>query len=692
MSLTTQSIRNIVLCGHGSTGKTTLTEQILFNGGAIPKAEYVETGKTVSDYTDEEIARKVSIHVSLSTVTWNNFKINIFDTPGIGDFMGETISAFRAAECAVVLVGADVGVQIETIKIWRRLNTINYPRIIFINKMEKEHADFDKALADLSDKFKVNFVPVIVPVGKGKDFKGVIDLLQMKAFLHVEGKKAVAEDIPADLQPYAQEMRERLVEAAAEGDDALIEKFFAEGNLSNEEIDLGLRKGIMNNKVFPVCSGAGLENNGVHNLLDFITHAAPAPYRTVKAVDSKGNETECTINADGPVQAFVFKTSIDQFSGKLSFIKVISGKLLPDGELINTRGEKKEKTGKLYTAVGKKHDETDMLIAGDVGVLHKLNTAETNDSLCQADAMVSFTPLALPQPVHSVAITAVSKKDEDKLNQLLLRAAEEDLTFSVKYNKETKETVVSCMGELQLNIILDKIKDKQKIEIETKVPKVPYRETIQAQAGAEYAHKKQTGGHGQYAKVVIEIAPIARGEQFKFVNAIFGGAVSKGYIPGVEKGILEGMEHGILAGYPIVDIEAKIVDGKEHPVDSSEMAFKLAARGALKDAMEKAKPVLLEPVANLTVYVDDTYLGDILSDISSRRGKVLGQEPIGGGILEVRSQVPQAELLRYSIDLKAITSGTASFEMEFDHYSPITGKIAEDVIKAAEQMKEEAHA
>ena len=692
MGYATSSIRNIVLCGHGSTGKTTLTEQMLYTGGVIPKAEPVETGKTVSDYTEQEIARKVSIHTSLSHLDYHGVKINILDTPGIADFVGETVAAFRAAETAVVLVGADTGVQIETVKIWRRLSKISYPRVMFINKMEKEHADFEKALEDLRAKFTGTFVPVSIPVGKGAGFKGVIDLLSMKAALSGDDKKSASEAVPADMTETAKKYRDALVEAAAEGDDKLIEKFFAEGTLADEEILTGLKKAVQSGKIFPVLCGAAVDNKGVATLLDFIVTACPPPHGEVKGKDSQDQEAARSCDPAQPLSCFVFKTSIDQFSGRMSFVKVQSGTLTPDCDLVNVRGEKKEKSGKLHSLVGKKIDDVSEITAGDIGVMLKLATVNTNDTLCAPEALIRYEPLALPQPVHAVAISAVSKKDEDKLNQILHRAADEDLTFKLSFNAETKETVVSCMGELHLSIVLDQIKEKQKIEIETRIPKVAYRETLQAASAAEYTHKKQTGGHGQYAKVVLEIAPLKRGDQFSFVNAVFGGAVSKGYMAGIEKGILEGMEHGFLAGYPIVDLEAKVVDGKEHPVDSSEMAFKLAARGALKAAMDKAKPVLLEPVMNLIVYADEQYLGDILSDISSRRGKVQGQEPIGGGILEVRAQVPQAELLRYSIDLKAMTSGTASFEMEFDHYNPITGKIADDVIKASQAAKEEAHA
>jgi elongation factor G len=691
MSVTTENIRNIALCGHGSTGKTTLTETILFNGGAIPKPESVETGKTVSDTSEEEISRKISIHSSLSYIMWNGYKINILDTPGVSDFVGEVVSALRAAELAVILVGADVGVQIETVKLWRRLNKTSFPRVVFINKMGKEHADFKKALDDLKAKFTASFVPLTIPIGKGNAFQGVINLIEMKAYLKSEGKKPAPSDIPEELKAEAEKYHEAMVETAAEGDDKLIEKFFEQGSLSEEEIQKGLAKGIKNGKIVPVLCGSALDNKGVFSLLDVIVHVGPSPEGETTAADAKGNEITRAVKSSEPFSAFVFKTSIDQFSGKLSYIKVLSGSLKPDSEVINSRDEHKEKNSKIYTCIGKKLVETQELTAGDIGVLTKMNSVATNDTVCSADSLIRFKSLDLPQPVHAVAISATTKKDEDKLNQLLLRTAEEDLTFVLTYNKETKETVVSSMGELHLSIILDRIKEKQKIEMETHVPKIAYRETLQSKSGAEYTHKKQTGGHGQYAKVVLEIAPLARGEQFKFVNAIFGGSIPKGYIPGVEKGVIEGMEHGILAGYPVVDLEAKVIDGKEHPVDSSEMAFKLASRGALRAALEKANPVLLEPVMNLSVFVDDAYLGDILSDISSRRGRVLGQEPIGGGIQEVKAQVPQSELLRYSIDLKSITSGTASFEMEFSHYSPITGKIADEVIKAAQALhKEEA--
>ncbi len=689
MAFTRELIKNIAICGHGGTGKTSLVEYILFNGGVIQKPEPVEKGQTISDFTEEEINKKISIHTSLEHVEWKGKKINFLDTPGASDFVGEVIAALRAAESALVLIGADAGVQIETVKLWRRLNKRKMPRFVFVNKLEKEHASFQKSIDDLNDKFKTTFIPLSIPVGEGNDYRGIIDILNEKAYLEPkDGNEAKATDIPEDLKETFQEYRQQLIEAAAEGDDALMEKYFEEETLSRDEIIRGLTVALGENKLVPLFAGSVLLNSGIKTLLDALSEISPSPEGEVVATDPDGKEVKVTFDEGEPFASFVFKTTIDQFTGKISMIKVISGSISPDTEILNVNSNKKEKISKVYQPQGKKLEEVDKLSAGDIGCFVKLASVNTNDSLCSPERPVKFPPLDIPQPVHSVAISAKSKKDEDKLNQMLQRAMEEDLTFKLSYNKETKETVISGMGEQHISIILEKIKEKQKIDIETRIPKVAYRETITAPSGAEYLHKKQTGGHGQYAKVVLEIAPLPRGEKFKFVNAIFGGAISKGYIPGVEKGILEGMESGILAGYPIVDIEAKVVDGKEHPVDSSELAFKLAAREALRLAVEKAKPVLLEPIMNLSVFVEDQYLGDVLSDLSSRRGKVLGQEPIGGGIQEIKAQVPQAELLRYSIDLRSITSGTASFEMEFSHYSPITGKIAEDVIKAAKAEKE----
>jgi elongation factor G len=530
-------------------------------------------------------------------------------------------------------------------------------------------------------------VPVVIPIGAGAGFSGVVDLIDQKAWIN--GKEAA---IPDSAKAAVETARQKLVESAAEGEDSLIEKFFSEGSLTAEEIRKGLASGMKSGKFHPVLCGAGIAPAGIQCLLDFIAYACPSPEGVIKAMDAEGKEKDVTVAESGPSSCFIFKTAGDQFTGKLSYFKVMSGRVATDSDLINAREEKKEKIARLATCQGKKLEDVGEFLAGDLGIIAKSPTLKTNDTLHAPDAPVVYPPLELPTPVHALAITARVKKDEDKMNQSLLRITEEDLTFLLAYDKETKETVISGMGELHISMILEKIRENQKIEVETKIPRVAYRETIQGKADAEYTHKKQTGGHGQYAKVVMEVNPIPRGERYKFTNAIFGGAVSKGYIPGVEKGVIEAMEAGILAGYPVVDVEARIVDGKEHPVDSSELAFKLAGREAFRECLRNAKPVLLEPVSHLTVFVDEQYLGAVLSDLSGKRGKVLGQNPVGGGILEIKSQVPQAELMHYAIDLKALTASTGSFELEFDHYSPISGRNAEDVIKAAQAAKEEEKA
>ncbi|MDR0442981.1 MAG: elongation factor G [Treponema sp.] len=687
MSHSTDQIRNVAIAGHGQTGKTTLFEHLLFAGGVIPRAETLESGKTTSDSSPEEIDRKISIHAAMGHVERSGVKINFFDTPGSSDFSGGVILSFRAAEFALLMVDGKSGVQIETVKLWRNLDGQGKPRGVFITKLDNDQADFSKVLADIKEKFKVDPVPITISMGAGGAFKGVIDVLHEKAYL-LQGDALEKESpIPDEFKDALAAAREKLIEAAAEGDDALMEQYIEKGSLSPEEIKKGLIAALAENKYVPAFAGAPLKNAGVIPFIDFVADAAPNP-KTAKdtMLNSEGKEQPVAIDPGKPLSALVIKTAYDQFSGKLSWIKIVTGKLAADSETINVTENKKERIGKLYTCQGKKLEEVKELFAGDIGIITKSATLKTSDTLAAADAGLTFVPLRLPEPVHSIAVNATAKKDDDKLGEFLVRAAEEDKTFRYHFNGETKETVISGMGELQINIILDKIKTNQKIEVETRVPKVAYRETITKKAGAEYTHKKQTGGHGQYGKVVLEVAPLPRGEKYQFVNAIFGGAIPKNYIPGVEKGVVEGMAHGTMAQYPVVDVEVKITDGKYHPVDSSELSFKLAARNAFRDAMRQANPTLLEPVMTLTVFVEEKYLGDVMSDLSGKRGKILGQDS-AGGIAEIRAEVPQAELLRYSIDLRSITSGTGSFNVAFSHYAPISGRIADDVIKARETFK-----
>lgn len=687
MAYTTDLLRNVALTGHGSTGKTSLLEHILFSAGSIQKPELLESGKTVSDYTEEEVERKISVRAALAYVKKGDTKINLFDTPGSSDFIGDVILALRSCESALVLIDARVGVQIETIKIWRNLDSRDKPRMVFVNKMDEERASFDAALEDVKEKFKQAPVAVTIPMGEGAAYKGVIDVLNQKAYPRPAShdQKEVAAPVPAEYEAAVAEARAALSEAAADGDDELMEKYLSDGILNQEDIMKGLKEALAGNRIVLAFAGAAVRNSGVAALLDFFELVAPDPGRCTaeKATRADGTEIEVKKDQQGALAGLVVKTQIDQFSGRLSFIKIIRGTLAADVEFMNVQEAKKEKAGKLYTAIGKKLEETRELCAGDIGILAKSPSLKTNDSLSSPDDQLKFIALRLPRPVYAVAITAVNKKEEDKLSELLHKASEEDKTFRVRFDTETKEMVISGMGELHLNILLDKIKRVQKIEIETRVPRVAYRETITKHSGGEYTHKKQTGGHGQYARVVMEVDPLPRGTGYQFENKVFGGAVSKGFIPGIEKGIHQAMEFGTIAGYPVVDVKSILTDGKEHAVDSSEMAFKIAARGAFREACKNAGATLLEPIMRLSVFVDEKYLGDVMSDLSGRRGRISGQEPIGGGIVEIKGEVPQAELLRYCIDLKAMTSGTGGFEVEFDHYSPISGKIAEDVIKAA---------
>ena len=686
MSYSTDKIRNVAIAGHGQTGKTTLFEHLLFAGGVIPRAETLESGKTTSDSTPEEIERKISIHAALGHIERNGTKINFFDTPGSSDFNGAVILSFRASEFALLTVDGKSGVQIETVKLWRNLDDRGKPKGVFITKLDNDQADFNKTLADIKGKFKVEPVAVTLPMGSGGGFKGVIDVLHEKAYFLQGDALEKEEAVPGEFKDAVAAAREKLIEAAAEGDDTLMEHYIEKGSLSPDEMKKGLIEALAQCKYVPAFAGSPLKNSGLFPLIDFIVDVAPNPQTASDAaLDAEGKEIQVPIDPDKPMSALVIRTNYDQFSGKLSWLKIVTGKLAVDTEAHNVTENKKERIGKLYTCQGKKLEEVKELFAGDVGIVTKSVTLKTNDTLAAVDCP-NFVHLRLPEPVHSVAVNAAAKKDDDKLGEFLVRAAEEDKTFNYHYNTETKETVISGMGELQINIILDKIKANQKIEVETHVPKVAYRETITKKASAEYTHKKQSGGHGQYGKVLLEIAPLPRGEKYQFINAIFGGAIPKNYIPGVEKGVLEGMTHGTMAQYPVVDVEVKVVDGKYHPVDSNELSFKLAARNAFREAMKQANPTLLEPVMTLTVFVEEKYLGDVMSDLSGKRGKILGQDS-AGGIAEIRAEVPQVELLRYSIDLRSITSGTGSFNVAFSHYAPISGRIADEVIKARESFK-----
>lgn len=676
MATSMSTIRNVAVCGHGGCGKTSLVEQMLFRAGVIPAAQSIDSGKTVSDYFDDEIEHKTSMHSSLMNLMWKDTKINILDTPGSADFIGEVVAAFRAAETAVMVINATAGIQIETVKLWRRLDKRNLPRVVFINKMDQSRMDFPQLLEQIKEAFGVTAIPLNIPLGYGDDHKGIIDLLHMKA-VEAGGKES---DIPSDSADQVDKWREILIEMAAEGDDALTEKFFDQGTLEGADIIKGLVEGMAENTFVPVLCGSAEAGSGISDLLDIIAELTPPPGREAELIVS-GEPVEYSESAG--FSGFVFKTSIDKFSGKISYVKVVQG-CLKSGEIYNIREQKKERISKVFLINGKDIKETAQLNAGDLGAVVKLDSVHTNDSLSAVTSGVLYKPLALPSPIHMLAINAENQKDEDKMNDYLHKIAEQDLTFTIGFNQETRETVIAGMGEMHINNIFEKLLKDSKIQVKSRKPRVPYRETITKSADAEYTHKKQSGGHGQYGRVLLKISPLERGEDFQLNNDIKGGSISKGYFPGIEKGLREAMGEGFLASYPMVDIAVSVYDGKEHPVDSSEMAFKLAAKMAMKQAFEKAAPVLLEPMVTLTVFVDNQYLGDVLSDMSTKRGRVQDQAAISGGIQSIKALVPQGELLTYAIDMKALTSGTGAYEMEFSHYEPVSGKVAKDIIQASQ--------
>ena len=677
MALSMNAIRNVAVCGHGSTGKTSLVEQMLFRAGVISKAETVETGRTQSDYLDEEIEHKFSLHTSLLNLSWKDAHINVLDTPGSADFVGEVVASFRAAETAVMVISAPAGIQIETVKLWRRLDNRNLPRVVFVNKMDQERADFQKSLSEIKEAFGVTAVPLNLPLGQSASHEGIVDILHMKA-IKAGGEET---EIPPDMTEEVGTWRKQLIEMAAEGDDELTEKYFENDTLEGPDIIKGLMEGMSANTFVPVLCGSAETGTGISDLLDILAELCPAPGREPEPVED-GDGVVYDSSAD--FSGFVYKTSIDKFSGKISYVKVVSGSL-KSGDVYNTRLDKKERISKVFHINGKNLKEVPELIAGDLGAVVKLDSVHTNDTLTATSSEMLFRPLALPAPVHFLAISAENQKDEDKMNDYLHKVAEQDLTFTIRFDEETKETVIAGMGEMHINSIFEKLDHESKIKVLTRKPRVPYRETITRSADAEHTHKKQSGGHGQYGRVLIKAHPLERGEDFELTNDIKGGAVSKGYFPGIEKGLREAMEEGFLAGYPMVDIGVSVYDGKEHPVDSSEMAFKLAAKMALKTAFEGAGAVLLEPMVNLTIYVEDQYLGDVLSDLSTKRGRVQDQNTIGGGIQAIKAVVPQGELLTYAIDMKALTSGTGAYEMEFSHYDPVSGKVAQDIIAASKR-------
>ncbi|KPJ87798.1 MAG: hypothetical protein AMS17_07460 [Spirochaetes bacterium DG_61] len=686
---------NIVLTGHTSVGKTSFLDTALYDMGVTDTLGKVDDGKSLSDFDEEEIKRRISIKSSIFSTLYRDTVLNFLDTPGSADFAGEVVSALYGADSMLLLIDAVNGVEIETSKLWSRAQKMEYPVLFFVNKIDKENADYKSVLENIRTNLKAHIFPVVLPVGKGNSFNGLIDLIEMKYYTYEGGKKKGKEqDIPQEHMAEAQDLRGALIEIAAESTDELTEKYLEGETLSDSEVLTGLQQMIQTQKASPVFFGSCALNRGISETLDLIIQLAPSSnYRgKIKVLDyaDASKEVEIAQSKDASFAGIVIKTVIDQFAGKITFLRVLSGSFKPEEDVMNCTQERKERLSKLSLPFGKNQVALNRNAEeGDIITFTKLPFAETGDTLSSLERPIKLPEMQLPNPIYSLAIKAKNKKEEDKLNSLLQRAAEEDISFKVEFNNETKQTVISGMGEQQINIILSRIKEKNAIEVVTSTPLVAYRETVTTSSKADYKHKKQSGGHGQYGQVFLEIEPLERGGGFAFIDKIVGGAIPKQYIPGVEKGVKEALEEGVVAGYPVVDVRTALVFGSFHEVDSSELSFKIAGRQAFKLAMEKAKPTLLEPIMDLRVYVNDKYTGDIMSDLNSKRGRVLGMDNVGGGIQMIKAKVPMAELLKYAIELRAITSGTGSFEMEFSNYEPIGGKIAEDIIKETMQRREE---
>ncbi len=686
---TSENIRNVCLMSHGSAGKTTLAEAMLFNAGAIERLGNVTDGTTVCDFDSEETKRQISINASVAPFEWKKTKVNVIDTPGYFDFAGEVVGAARATETAIILVPAKNGVEVGTEKAWEYATDANLRKIFFISKLDEENADYFKTYEQLVENFGKKVIAFQIPIIENEKFTGIVDVIQQKA-KHFDGKKFVETEIPAEYVDKVEELREPLMEAIAETSEEMMEKYFDGQAFTAEEIHDGLLKGVEEDDIIPVFCGAAAENAGVQFLMDAIVEYVPAPteIETIQAKDLKsGDEIELKTTAGETLSALVFKTIADPFVGKISIFRVYSGEIKADMQVYNSRTEKNEKMTNLFTIRGKKQEATPVVTAGDIGAVAKLNDTSTNDTLSLPSKPVELPSIKFPEPSIFLAIEPVAKGDEEKIGSSLSKLKDEDPTFKVEINTETHQTLVYGLGEQHLDVIVSKIKSKYGVNVVLKEPIVPYRETIKNRVRVEGKHKKQSGGHGQYGHVHIEFEPGTE-DDLEFEEKIFGGSVPKQYIPAVEKGLRECITKGVLAGYPMVRLKAILVDGSYHPVDSSEMAFKVAASVAYRKLVD-AQPVLLEPIVHCEVVIPDDYMGDIIGDLNKRRGRILGMEPTEDGKQKVEAEVPQAEMFKYSNDLRSMTQGRGRFKMEVTRYDEVPSNLSPRIIEEANKEKDE---
>jgi elongation factor G len=688
-----KDIRNVLLVGHGGSGKTTLLEAMLFASGAITRMGTIEDGNTVSDHDPDEQRRQISVSLAMAPIEWKDTKINVLDAPGTADFVGDVRSAIRAADAVILVVSAVDGVEVQTEYAWELAVQEGLPRAIFVNKLDRERADFQATLDQLVSSFGNQVAPFELPIGAEQEFQGIADLLHEKADHYPSGPTAEETEWPEELHATADPAREKLIEAVAESDDALIEQYLEEGTLPEAVITQGAKDGFTNARLAPVFVGSASKAIGIDRLLDFIVEEFPSPLdrAPLQVIAKGGEEKERACDPNGPVSAFVFKTVSDPFVGHITMFRVFSGKVRPDSSVHNATQGTDERIGQLFALKGKEHETVSEVPAGDIGAVAKLPHTHTGDTFATKDDPVQLAPVELPEPLLAYAIAPKTKGEEDRLATGLARLREEDPTFRVARNDETHETVIYGMGEAHLGVQMERLKAKFGVEVEAKPAKIAYRETIRARAKAQGRHVKQSGGHGQYAVCEIEVEPLPRGEGFVYEDKIFGGAIPQQFIPSIEKGIVKTMSEGVLSGNPMVDIKVTLVDGKFHSVDSSDMAFQIAGSLALKEVVERAGVALLEPIVQLAVTVPESFTGDIMGDLNAKRGKIQGMDQLGGGKQVINAMVPQGEVARYVIDLRSMTGGRGAFSMTFSHYEEMPQHLAQKVIDEYQQAREEAH-
>ncbi|MGE5358953.1 MAG: elongation factor G [Bacteroidales bacterium] len=684
------SIRNVAIVGHGGSGKTQLASALLFDAGVGNRLGRVDDGTTVTDFDEEEIARKHTLSTSVAFAEWNKTKINLIDTPGFGNFLSDARAGMNVADAAMVVVDAVSGVEVQTEKVWEIASDLGLPRFVVLSRVDRERASIDRSLESLQAAFGRAVIPVQLPIGEEKTFKGVVDLVAMKAYTFAtDGTGKVTEGaVPGDMNERATAAREALVEMVAEADDSLMEKFFEAGTLTQEELLSGLQNGVRNAKVFPLFCTSGLLNIGIQALLDgMVAYLPAASQKPVKGKDKAGQEVTKPATDSGPYAAFVWKTVADPFAGRITMFRVMLGTLKADSTVFNATRGTQERLGHLILLQGKTQVEVPEIKAGDIGAVAKLKDTLTGDTIADKDTIL-FEPMKYPEPVLSYAVEPKSRGDEEKISGSLARLQEEDPTIRSSRDPQTKELLLSGQGQLHIEVTVAKMKRRFGVEVNLKPPKIPYRETIGAATEAHGRHKKQTGGHGQFGDCTIKVEPLPRGADFEFVDEIFGGSIPLQFRPAVEKGIQETRMRGYLAGYPMVDFRVTLLDGKFHAVDSNELSFKMAGRLAFKDAMTRARPTILEPIMNVEVYAPSDFAGDLRGDLNGRRGRIAGMDT-RGGMTVIKAQVPMAEMLTYEQHLTSATGGRGAYHMEYSHYEEVPQSAQQKIIAAYKAEKGE---